>query len=123
MLLKLESITLLDGTTRVCPPVHDPFAIVEGLCLSGNRDRLQLPQLEYLHKTFALELTRSILKMNSSTRHVLTLLNEHLPTRCLLCPCPSHPQNALCLSLHLIPPPFSHRGLRHPPSLHNSHWS
>jgi hypothetical protein len=124
MLLKLESITLPDGTTRVCPPVRDPFAIFKGLCLSGNRDRPQLPQLEYLHKTFALELTESILKTNSSTRYVLTLLNKHLPTRrLLLCPCPSHPQNALRLSLHLIPPPFSHRGLRHPPSLHDSHWS
>jgi hypothetical protein len=53
---ELESITLPDGTTQALgPAARDAFAIFEDLCLLGNGERPQFLQLEYLHKTFALE--------------------------------------------------------------------
>ena len=41
--------------------LRDAFAIFEYLCLLGNGERPQLLQLEYLHNTFALEPTESVL--------------------------------------------------------------
>ena len=61
---ELESITLPDGTTEAlgpAMPVRDAFAIFKDLCLLGNGERPQFLQLEYLHKTFALELIESVL--------------------------------------------------------------
>ena len=59
---ELESITLPDGTTQsLGPAARDAFAIFEDLCLLGNGERPQFLQLEYLHKTFALELIESVL--------------------------------------------------------------
>jgi hypothetical protein len=59
---ELESITLPDGTTQALgPAARDTFAIFEDLCLLGNGERPQFLQLEYLHKTFALELIESVL--------------------------------------------------------------
>ena len=59
---ELESITLPDGTTQALgPAARDAFAIFEDLCLLGNGERPQFLQLEYLHKTFALELIESVL--------------------------------------------------------------
>ena len=59
---ELESITLPDGTTQTLgPATRDAFAIFEDLCLLGNGERPQFLQLEYLHKTFALELIESVL--------------------------------------------------------------
>jgi len=58
---ELESITLPDGTTRsLGPAARDTFAIFEDLCLLGNGERPQFLELEYLHKTFALELIESV---------------------------------------------------------------
>ena len=59
---ELEPITLPDGTTQTLgPAARDAFAIFEDLCLLGNGERPQFLQLEYLHKTFALELIESVL--------------------------------------------------------------
>ena len=59
---ELESITLPDGATQALgPAARDAFAIFEDLCLLGNGERPQFLQLEYLHKTFALELIESVL--------------------------------------------------------------
>jgi hypothetical protein len=59
---ELESITLPDGTTQALgPAARDAFAIFEDLCLLGNGELPQFLQLEYLHKTFALELIESVL--------------------------------------------------------------
>lgn len=59
---ELESITLPDGTTQTLgPAARDAFAIFEDLCLLGNGEDPQFLQLEYLHKTFALELIESVL--------------------------------------------------------------
>jgi hypothetical protein len=59
---ELESITLPDGTTQALgPAARDAFAIFEDLCLLGNGESPQFLELEYLHKTFALELIESVL--------------------------------------------------------------
>jgi hypothetical protein len=59
---ELEPITLPDGTIQTLgPATRDAFAIFEDLCLLGNGEQPQFLQLEYLHKTFALELIESVL--------------------------------------------------------------
>jgi hypothetical protein len=59
---ELESITLLDGTTQALDPAaRDAFPIFEDLYLLGNGERPQFLRLEYLHKTFTLELIESVL--------------------------------------------------------------
>jgi Guanine nucleotide exchange factor in Golgi transport N-terminal len=59
---ELESITLPDGTTQALgPAARDAFAIFEDLCLLGDGEHPQFLQLDYLHKTFALELIESVL--------------------------------------------------------------
>jgi hypothetical protein len=57
---ELESITLPDGTTPALgPAARDAFTIFGDLCLFDNGERPQFLQLEYFHKTFALELIES----------------------------------------------------------------
>jgi Guanine nucleotide exchange factor in Golgi transport N-terminal len=70
---ELESITIRTRTTQaLCPATCDAFVIFEGLSLMGNDKRPQYLRLEYLHKTFTLELIESVLTTttNSSTRCV-----------------------------------------------------
>ena len=43
------------------PAVHNTFTIFKDLCLLGNGKCPQFSQLEYLHKTFALELIEHVL--------------------------------------------------------------
>jgi hypothetical protein len=63
MLLELESITLPDGMTQaLCPPARDAFTILRTSVCLGNGERSQSLQLEYFHKTFALELIENVLK-------------------------------------------------------------
>jgi Guanine nucleotide exchange factor in Golgi transport N-terminal len=58
---ELESRTLPDGTTQaLSPTARVAFAIFEDLCLLGNGEHPQFLQLEYLHKTFTLELIKSV---------------------------------------------------------------
>ncbi|KAF8488268.1 hypothetical protein F5888DRAFT_1753811 [Russula emetica] len=55
-------MTLPDGTTQaLSPAARDAFAIFEDLSLLGNGKHPQFLQLEYLHKTFSLELIESVL--------------------------------------------------------------
>jgi hypothetical protein len=54
---ELRSMALQDRTTQALDPAaRDAFAVFEDLCLLGNIERPQFLQLEYLYKTFALEL-------------------------------------------------------------------
>ncbi|KAF8260132.1 hypothetical protein EI94DRAFT_1749458 [Lactarius quietus] len=80
---ELEPITLPDGTTQTLgPAARDAFAIFEDLCLLGNGERPQFLQLEYLHKTFALELIESVLTnyhdLFRKHSELLLLLRHHL---------------------------------------------
>ncbi|KAF8267460.1 hypothetical protein EI94DRAFT_1730637 [Lactarius quietus] len=80
---ELEPITLPDGTTQTLgPAARDAFAIFEDLCLLGNGERPQFLQLEYLHKTFALELIESVLTnyhdLFRKHSDLLLLLRHHL---------------------------------------------
>jgi len=43
------------------PSAHDTFAIFEDLCLLANGEKPNFLHLEFLHKTFALELIESVL--------------------------------------------------------------
>jgi hypothetical protein len=63
-----ESVTLPDGTTQVLDPAdRNAFSIFEDICLLDNGEHPQFPQLEYLHKTFALELIESVRAYYSQT--------------------------------------------------------
>ncbi|KAH9169937.1 hypothetical protein EDB89DRAFT_1853941 [Lactarius sanguifluus] len=80
---ELEPITLPDGTTQPLGlAARDAFAIFEDLCLLGNGERPQFLQLEYLHKTFALELIESVLTnyhdLFRKHTELLLLLRHHL---------------------------------------------
>ena len=78
---ELESITLPNGTTQALgPAARDAFAIFEDLCLLGNGERPQFLQLEYLHKTFALELIESVLT-NYHQLFCRVRLSSPLPVR------------------------------------------
>ena len=78
---ELESITLPDGTTQpLGPAARDAFAIFEDLCLLGNGEPPQFLQLEYLHKTFALELIESVLTNYHELFRKVCLFSP-LPTR------------------------------------------
>jgi len=57
-----DTLTLPDGTTQsLGPAARDTFSIFEDLCLLGNGERPPFLQLEYLHKTFGLELIEGVL--------------------------------------------------------------
>jgi Guanine nucleotide exchange factor in Golgi transport N-terminal len=58
---ELDSIILLDGRIQALfSAAPDAFAIFEDLCLLGTRERPQFLQLDYLHKTFSLEVNESV---------------------------------------------------------------
>lgn len=60
--LELVDTTLPDGTVKALgTPASDAFAIFKDLCLLANSERPRLLKLEFLHKTFALELIESVL--------------------------------------------------------------
>jgi hypothetical protein len=59
---QLFPITLPDGTmANVGACALDAYAIFEDLCLLANAEKPRFLKLEYLHKTFALELIESVL--------------------------------------------------------------
>jgi Guanine nucleotide exchange factor in Golgi transport N-terminal len=107
---ELESITLPDGSTEALgPAARDAFAIFEDLCLLGNGERPQFLQLEYLHKTFALELIESVLTNYHELFRKVCLFSP-LPIRDLYassCPqslsCSQHPELLILLQHHLFP--------------------
>lgn len=58
----LSDITLPDGTTKALgPSARDAFAVFEDLCLLANAEKPKFLKLEFLRKTFALELIESVL--------------------------------------------------------------
>ena len=58
----LEDVTLPDGTAASLGPfARDAYAVFEDLCLLANSESPHFLNLEYLHKTFALELIESVL--------------------------------------------------------------
>jgi hypothetical protein len=58
----LVNTKLPDGTTKALgPSARDAFAIVEDLCLLSNSEKPNFLKLDFLHKTFALELVESVL--------------------------------------------------------------
>ncbi|KAL1724940.1 guanine nucleotide exchange factor in Golgi transport N-terminal-domain-containing protein, partial [Schizophyllum commune] len=66
------------------PSARDAFAVFEDLCLLANSEKPRFLQLDYLHKTFALELIESV------------LTNYHALFR-------QHPELTLLLRHHLCP--------------------
>ncbi|KAI0264313.1 guanine nucleotide exchange factor in Golgi transport N-terminal-domain-containing protein [Russula aff. rugulosa BPL654] len=80
---ELESRTLRDGMTQALgPAARDAFAIFEDLCLLGDGEHPQFLQLDYLHKTFALELIESVLtnhhELFRKHSELLMLLQHHI---------------------------------------------
>ena len=58
----VEDVQLPNGTTKsLGPSARDAFAVFEDLCLLANSERPYFLKLEFLHKTFALELIESVL--------------------------------------------------------------
>jgi hypothetical protein len=59
---QLSEALLPDGSTRALGPcAKDAFSVFEDLCLLANSEKPHSLKLEYLHKTFALELIESVL--------------------------------------------------------------
>ena len=81
----LADVQLPDGSSKALPPsARDAFAVFEDLCLLANSEKPRFLQLDYLHKTFALELIESV------------LTNYHALFR-------QHPELTLLLRHHLCP--------------------
>lgn len=58
----LSDITLPNGTTKTLgPSARDAFSVFEDLCLLANAEKPTFLKLEFLRKTFALELIESVL--------------------------------------------------------------
>lgn len=54
--------TLPDGSKKeLGPSARDAYAVFEDLCLLANAEKPHFLNLDYLHKTFALELIESVL--------------------------------------------------------------
>lgn len=97
----LEDVTLPDGTTAALGPfARDAYAVFEDLCLLANSEKPHFLNLEYLHKTFALELIESVLtNYHDLFRKVYLLIypfNSPLIT-------PQHEQLLMLLRHHLCP--------------------
>lgn len=59
---QLSDVKLPDGTTKTLgPSARDAFSVFEDLCLLANSEKPNFLKLEFLHKTFALELIESVL--------------------------------------------------------------
>jgi hypothetical protein len=72
-MLDLFEVQLPDGTTKMlAPSAWDAFSVFEDLCLLANSEQPHFLKLEYLHKTFALELIESVLtNYHDSFRQVI----------------------------------------------------
>ncbi|KIJ91398.1 hypothetical protein K443DRAFT_115078 [Laccaria amethystina LaAM-08-1] len=72
---QLFDIQLPDGTTKsLGPSARDAFSVFEDLCLLANSETPHFLKLEFLHKTFALELIESVL----TNYHALFRKHEEL---------------------------------------------
>ncbi|KAJ3718582.1 hypothetical protein DFJ43DRAFT_1159494 [Lentinula guzmanii] len=80
---KLAEVTLPDGTTtQLNPSAKDAYSVFEDLCLLANSEKPNFLKLQFLHKTFALELIESVLTNYHALfrKHVslILLLQNHL---------------------------------------------
>ncbi|KAH9475059.1 Protein MON2-like protein [Psilocybe cubensis] len=79
----LSEVQLPDGTTKLLgPSAKDAFSVFEDLCLLANSEKANFLKLEFLHKTFALELIESVLTNyhEQFRRHyeLILLLSHHM---------------------------------------------
>ncbi|KAH7907589.1 hypothetical protein BJ138DRAFT_1137471 [Hygrophoropsis aurantiaca] len=79
----LTETTLPDGTTQLLGPyAKDAYSVFEDLCLLANSEKPHFLKLDYLHKTFALELIESVLTnyhdLFRKHPELLLLLQHHL---------------------------------------------
>ncbi|OCH93573.1 hypothetical protein OBBRIDRAFT_885401 [Obba rivulosa] len=79
----LEEISLPNGSKKYLgPSAQDTFAVFEDLCLLANSERPRFLKLEFLRKTFALELIESVLTnyydLFRKHTELLLLLQHHL---------------------------------------------
>ncbi|EGO23125.1 hypothetical protein SERLADRAFT_439867 [Serpula lacrymans var. lacrymans S7.9] len=79
----LVSTILPDGSTKLLGPyARDAFSVFEDLCLLANAEKPHFLKLDYLHKTFALELIESVLTnyhdLFRKHPELLLLLQHHL---------------------------------------------
>jgi len=59
---QLSDVVLPDGTSKkLGPSAKDAYSVFEDLCLLANSEKPHFLKLEFLHKTFALELVESVL--------------------------------------------------------------
>jgi hypothetical protein len=59
---KLTDVQLPDGSiTKLGPSAKDTFSVFEDLCLLANSEKPRFLKLDFLYKTFALELIESVL--------------------------------------------------------------
>lgn len=59
---QLSNVQLPDGTMKpLGPSARDAFSVFEDLCLLANAEKPHFLNLDFLHKTFALELIESVL--------------------------------------------------------------
>jgi hypothetical protein len=87
--LSTHPTTLPDNTQAdLHPSALDAYFVFSDLCLLANAEKPHFLKLEYLHKTFALELIESVLtNYHELFRKVCsaTLLPSSLGTRTLIC--------------------------------------
>jgi hypothetical protein len=58
----LYEVKLPDGTCKaLAPSARDAYSVFEDLCLLANSEKPNFLKLDFLHKTFALELIESVL--------------------------------------------------------------
>ncbi|KAF9222197.1 hypothetical protein BS17DRAFT_195192 [Gyrodon lividus] len=79
----MSEVTLPDGSTATLGPyARDAYSVFEDLCLLANSEKPHFLNLEYLHKTFALELIESVLTnyhdLFRKHEELLMLLQHHL---------------------------------------------
>ena len=59
---ELVEVQLPNGTTtKLGPSAKDTFSVFEDLCLLANSEKPRFLKLDFLYKTFALELIESVL--------------------------------------------------------------
>ncbi|KAG2129622.1 hypothetical protein DEU56DRAFT_741289 [Suillus clintonianus] len=89
----LSDATLPDGSTQALGPcAKDAFSVFEDLCLLANSEKPNFLKLDYLHKTFALELIESVL----TNYHELFRKATHSNVR-------QHSELLMLLQHHLCP--------------------
>ncbi|KAG9312399.1 guanine nucleotide exchange factor in Golgi transport N-terminal-domain-containing protein [Chiua virens] len=79
----LKDVILPDGTTAALGPfARDAYSVFEDLCLLANSEKPNFLNLDFLHKTFALELIESVLtnyhELFRKHEQLLLLLRHHL---------------------------------------------